>query len=205
MLVLLKSYPEHAANAPFVYARRVGVGEAAHVFNVEEFEDVVDAGYDLDVRLFIIHSVRGVGVRAVGVEVSGEVEEAAVSGVALEEGVVFLRERAPQHVAGDVFAPFQLFEQGDAVEDFAVHVPRNHQRGVAVVEKLHVVDEFKHVVLLDVREVGGRHDEHGVGHLVPLHAAFEIRVYLAPRPEPEAFVNARLGEVVGIGGAAEGV
>ena len=38
MLVLLKSYPEHAANAPFVYARRVGVGEAAHVFNVEEFD-----------------------------------------------------------------------------------------------------------------------------------------------------------------------
>ena len=182
MLVLLKSYPEHAANAPFVYARRVGVGEAAHVFNVEEFEDVVDAGYDLDVRFFIIHGVRGVGVRAVGVEVSGEVEEAAVSGVALEEGVVFLRERAPQHVAGDVLAPFQFFEQGDAVEDFAVHVPRKHQRGVAVVEKLHVVDKFKHVVLLDVREVGGRHDEHGVGHLVPLHAAFEIRVYLAPRP-----------------------
>ena len=38
MLVLLKSYPEHAANAPFVYARRVGVGEAAHIFNVEEFD-----------------------------------------------------------------------------------------------------------------------------------------------------------------------
>ena len=149
---------------------------------MEELEDVVDAGYDLHVRLFIIHGVRGVGVRAVGVEVSGEVEQAAVGGIALEEGVVFLRERAPQHVAGDVLAPFQLFEQGDAVEDFAVHVPRNHQRGVAVVEKLHVVDQFKHVVLLDVREVGGRHDEHGVGHLVPLHAAFEIRVYLAPRP-----------------------
>ena len=106
MLVLLKSYPEHAANAPFVYARRVGVGEAAHVFDVEELEDVVDAGYDLHVRLFIIHSMRGVGVRAVGVEVSGEVEEAAVGGITLEEGVVFLRERAPQHVAGDVFAPF---------------------------------------------------------------------------------------------------
>ena len=74
MLVLLKSYPEHAANAPFVYVRCVGVGEAAHIFDVEELEDVVDAGYDLDVRLFIIHSMRGVCVRAVGVEVSGEVE-----------------------------------------------------------------------------------------------------------------------------------
>ena len=74
MLVLLKSYPEHAANAPFVYARRVGVGEAAHVFYVEEFEDVVYAGNDLNVRLFIIHSAGGVGVRAVGVEVPGEVE-----------------------------------------------------------------------------------------------------------------------------------
>ena len=182
MLVLLKSYPEHAANAPFVYARRVGVGEAAHIFNVEEFEDVVYAGYDLDVRLFIIHGVRGVGIGAVGVEVSGEVEEAAVGGIAFEEGVVLIRERAPQHVAGDVFAPFQFFEQGNAVEDLAVQVPRNHQRGVAVVEELHVVDQFKHVVLLDVREVGGRHDEHGIGHLVPLYAAFEIRVYLAPRP-----------------------
>ena len=182
MLVLLKSYPEHAANAPFVYARRVGVGEAAHIFYVEVFEDVVNAGYDLNVRLFVVHNAGGVGVAAVGVEVSGEVEQAAVGSIALEEGVVFLRERAPQHVAGDVFAPFQFFEQGNAVEDFAVHVPGKHQRGVAVVEKLHVVDEFKHVVLLDVREVGGRHDEHGVGHLVPLHAAFEIRVYLAPRP-----------------------
>ena len=38
MLVLLKSYPEHAANAPFVYARRVGVGEAAHVFDVEDLD-----------------------------------------------------------------------------------------------------------------------------------------------------------------------
>ena len=40
---------------------------------------------------------------------------------------------------------------GDAVEDFAVHVPRKHQRGVAVVEKLHVVDELKHVVLNLIR------------------------------------------------------
>ena len=32
----LESYPEHTANAPFVYARRVGVGEAAHIFDVEE-------------------------------------------------------------------------------------------------------------------------------------------------------------------------
>ena len=102
----LERYPEHAANAPFVYARRVGVGEAAHVFNVEDLEDVVDAGYDLDVGLAVVHDVRGVGVRAVGVEVSGEVEEAAVGGITLEEGVVFLRERAPQHVAGDVLAPF---------------------------------------------------------------------------------------------------
>ena len=172
---------------------------------MEELEDVVDAGYDLDVRLFIIHGVRGVGVRAVGVEVSGEVEEAAVSGVALEEGVVFLSERAPQHVAGDVLAPFQLFEQGDAVEDFAVQVPRKHQRGVAVVEELHIVDKFKHIVLFDVGEVGGRHNEHRIGHLVPLHAAFDVCVYLAPRPEPEAFVDACLCEVVGIGGAAEGV
>ena len=108
MLVLLKSYPEHAANAPFVYARRVGVSEAAHIFNVEELEDVVDAGYDLDVRLAVIHGVRGVGVRAVGVEVSGEVEEAAVGGIALEEGVVFLRERAPETDAGEVRAPFQF-------------------------------------------------------------------------------------------------
>ena len=106
----LERYPEHTANAPFVHARRVGVGEAAHVFNVEEFQDIVYAGYDLDVGLAVVHSAGGVGVRAVGVEVSGEVEQAAVGGIALEEGVVFLRECAPQHVAGDVFAPFQLFE-----------------------------------------------------------------------------------------------
>ena len=147
---------------------------------MENLEDVVNACNDFDVWFLLVHHRGEVVKRPVGVEVAGEIEEARVVGVFGEERIVFAGERAPQHVAADVFTPFQLLDERNAVEDLAVHVPRDHKRGIAVVEKLHIVDEVERIVLHDEREVGRRHNEQGERHLVPLCSAFEVGVDFSP-------------------------
>ena len=89
-----------------------------------------------------------------------------------------------------------MLQQGYAVEEFSVKVPRHVERGVAVVEELHVVYEVERFVLHDVRQVGGRHYEQREWHFVPLHPALHRHVELSPAVEPEALVDAGLGEVV---------
>ena len=105
---------------------------------------------------------------------------------------------APQALDGEPLTPLELADEGYAVEDLAVQIPEDHQRAIAVVEELHVVDEGEGVVLHDVGEVGLGHDEQGEGHLVPLVAALKITVNLTPRLHPETLVDGGLGEVVGV-------
>ena len=188
---------EHAAYAPLLRARIVVV-HAVDVLDMEYLENVVYAGHQLDIRPFLVHDMGKGLATAIRLHLAGEVEQSAVAGVLAKIRIVFAGERSPQHVAADVLAPFELADEGDAVQDFAVQVPRVHERSVAVVEELHVVDEVEGIVLHDVRQVGSRHDEQGEGHLVPLHAPLDIEVHLSPRGQPQAFVNAGLGKVVGI-------
>ena len=143
-------------------------------------EDVVDAGNDFHVGFLAVEHGRLAGEGAVGVEMAGEVEEAVVVGVLLEERIVFVGQRSPEHIGADVFTPLELADEGDAVEDFSVHIPGEHERGIAVGWKFHVVDEVEGVVLHDIRQVGCRHHEQGVRHFIPLHAALQVGVDFSP-------------------------
>ena len=163
---------------------------------MEHLEDVVHAGHHLHVGAVGIHGAREVVEGAVGTELAGQVEEAAVGGVPPEQGVVFVGEGAPEGVHTEKLAPFEFAEQGNAVEELSVEVPREHDRGIAVVEELHVVDEAEVAFFLYIGEVGGGHDEQREGNAVPLHAALELGIDFAPGVEPEAFVDGGFGEVV---------
>ena len=187
-------HAEGGAQAPLLGAGIVVV-HAMDILDMDELEDVVDAHDEFDVGFVALHDVGEIVVLSV-LELSGEVHEQGVALVLGQEGVVLVREGAPEGVDADVFAPLEFLDEGDAVEELAVHVPRDHGRGVAVVEELHVVDEVEGVVLEDVGEVGRGHDEEGIGHLVPLYAALEHAVDFAPGVEPEALVEGGLGEVV---------
>ena len=177
---------KHQSDAVFVGGGKVVVGEAAHVFDMEDFEDVVNAGDDLNVGFLRVHHVAALGER----------HQHAIALIFLEEGVVFRREVAPKHFRSDDFAPFQVFQQWYAIENLAAHVPFDVERGIAVVEKFHVVDEVERLSLDDVREVGGRHDEQRIGHLVPLRSSLGIDVDFSPRFHPKPLENGGFGEVV---------
>ena len=152
----------------------------AYVFDVEDLEYVVETKDQFYIGRVGIHHVGGIGEGAVRAEGARIVEEGGVAPVLHQEGVVLVRELAPEAVHSDIFAPLQSADEGDAVQYLAVHVPRHHERGVAVVGEFHVADEAEGVSLHDVAHVGGRHDEEGVGHLVPLYASLEHEVHLTP-------------------------
>ena len=105
---------------------------------MHDLEDIVNTQCQFPVGTMGIHDMRTCGEchhdRTVGLHV----------------GVVLVGEFSPQHLHADIFTPFQLFEQWDAVEDFTVEVPTDIGRNIAVVEKLHVVDQVERVVLNDV-------------------------------------------------------
>ena len=162
----------------------------------------MNAGHHLNIRHLAVHHARLV-VEPVIAPVAGEVEQALVVGVLVEERIVLAAECAPQHIATNIFAPFQLFEQRYAVEYLAVQVPRIHERHVAVVQELHVVDEVEGIILHNVRQVGSWHDEQRERHFVPLHTTLERKVHFAPRGQPQTFVHPGLGQVVGIVGTAK--
>ncbi len=191
--VASERHAEHEADAVLVGCGQFVVVQSAHVLHVENLEDVVNAGHDFHIGLFRVHDVAA----------SGEVHQQGRALVLLEEGVVLVGEVAPEGLHADVLAPLQLLEQGNAVEDLTVEVPRHVERCEAVVEELHVVDEVEGLVLYNIREVGGGHDEQGVGHLVPLYAALQVAVDLSPGVHPEALVDAELGEVVAVVAAEE--
>ena len=163
----------------------VEIVESAHEVDVEELEDVVHTHDELEVGLATVHDITAVG----------EVHQSVAAGVLRQERIVLVAEAAPEGVDGDVFAPLELLQQRDTVEKLSVHIPRQHHRGVVVVEELHVVDEVVHLLLDDVRLVGGWLDQEHVGHLVPLDAALEEEVHLTPAVKPEALVDLRLGDV----------
>ena len=153
---------------------------------MQQFEDIVYAGHNLEIGLVGVHHVAPLR----------ELHQHVTALILGQEGVVLVGQFAPKHLHAQVFPPLQTLQQWNAVEDLAVQIPAHVGAEVAVVEELHVVDEIERLVLHDVAQVGGRHDEQRIRHLVPLRARLDRSVYLAPRPHPETFVDACLREVV---------
>ena len=145
-----------------------------------------------------IHHLALLAERTVGVELAGEVVEVGARLVFFQIGVVLVGESSPKDVEAHVFAPFQAVEERNAVEDFPVHAPIEHQLCVAVVEELHIVDKVVHVVVIHISQVGAGHDEEREGDAIPLRAGGKIEVHATPRTEPHAFARAHLGEVVSV-------
>lgn len=188
----------HEANAPAGSAGIVKIGEAAHVVDVEELENVVNTESGFYIRHLRIHHLALLAERTVGVELAGEVIEVGARLVFFQIGVVLVGESSPKDVEAHVFAPFQAVEERNAVEDFPVQAPVEHQLRVAVVEELHVVDKVVHVVVIHVSQVGAGHDEEREGDAIPLRAGGKIEIHATPRTQPHAFAHAHLGEVVSV-------
>ena len=187
MMAVLECHAHHEADAVLVGVLVVIV-ETADILYMDELEDVVDADGKLVIGLLAVHHMTALG----------EHHEDVALGVLLEEGVVLVGQTAPQAAESDVLAPLEFLQERYAVEDLAVEIPRDIERGKTVVEELHVVDELEGLVLDDIAEVGLGHDEQRIGHLVPLYSSLEIAVNLSPRLHPEALVDARLAIVVAI-------
>lgn len=118
---------EVEADTPFVGARVV-VGQAAHITYADEFEDIVDAGFHLPVRL-VAHDMRS----------GGETVDEVIICVFCR--VVLIRERSPESFHIDKLPPFQSSDKRDTVEDLSVEVPFPAPEHLSVVEELPVLDE----------------------------------------------------------------
>ena len=156
----LECHAHHEADAVLVGVLVVIV-ETADILYMDELEDVVDADGKLVIGLLAVHHMTALG----------EQHEDVALGVLREERVVLVGQSSPQATESDVLAPLELLQQRYAVEDLAVEIPREIERGKTVVAELHVVDELEGLGLDDIAEVGLGHDEQRIGHLVPLDTA----------------------------------
>ena len=84
-------------------------------------------------------------------EFSWEDEYIVAVAVLFQIRIVLVRKASPQHIHPRcVRESSNRFDERNAVENLAVQVPVEHQLRIAVVEKLHVVDEVIHIVLINV-------------------------------------------------------
>ena len=195
MILWSEGHSHLETDAPSVGVGIVPIGDAPHVVNLDEFEDVVDADTPFDVRCALVHADSVLFVGAIAKEVSGKVKQFRV-GIVERGRIVFVGELSPKHIDTQAFAPLEFLQQWDAIEEPSVEIPFGEEGGVAVVEKFEVGDEIEGVVLDDVGGIGCWMDEEGKGHFVPLRASLDVNVALAKLSKPNAFVKPQLGEVV---------
>ena len=129
-----------------------------------------------------------------------EIHQQRTACVLCQQRIVLIRQAAPQTPHGDPFAPFQLPQKRNTVEDLAVHIPVQVQTGKTVHGKLHVVDGLEGIVLQEIGEIGLWHDEQGEWYLIPLDAALGMDIELTPRIEPEPLIDREFRVVIGIVG-----
>ena len=85
-----------------------------------------------------------------------------------------------QHLEADSLTPLQFFQQRNTVENLTVQIPRYIQRGVTVVQELHIINQVESLALQDIGQVGRRHDQQRERNFVPLRTAFHEHVDLTP-------------------------
>ena len=144
--------------------------QAAHILNMYNLEDVMDAHAELHVRTIRIDDIAALG----------EVHEHRTARILVEMGVVLLRQLAPQDTEAEPLAPLEFADERDAVEYLSVEVPVELTRQEAVGWELHVVDSLEGIVLYDIREVGLGHDEQWEGNLLPLYSTLYLDIHLTP-------------------------
>ena len=159
----------------------VEVGDAPHVVDADELEDVFDADA-------VLH-------------VGGAGEEAYVFGQQVEAclavgGVVHVGHAAVEDVEAHHFAQAQPFDEGEVVEDEAFHVVGGEERHVAVGHELHGAHGVEGVLRQEVAAVSVGHEELGHGHGVPDDAAVHAQVDVAEGGEPDAVEDVEGGAVV---------
>lgn len=147
--VPLEDDAHHKADTPARNCRVVNVGEASHIVHVNKFEDIVDTERGFYVGNSRIHSIAG-GLECTILEFSWEDEYIVAVAVLFQIRIVFVCEASPEHIHPDVLANLQTIDEWNTVENLAVQVPVEHQLRIAVVEKLHVVDEVIHIVFVNV-------------------------------------------------------
>ena len=85
---VLEGDAQHSPDAPLVALRNVEIRQTAHVFDVKDLENVVNAGKYFDIGRAFVHHGGEVTEAAVGLELAGEVEQLAIRRVARQCGVV---------------------------------------------------------------------------------------------------------------------
>ncbi len=115
MILRSEGHSHLETDAPSVGVGIVPIGDAPHVVNLDEFEDVVDADAPFDVWCAFVHSHCVLLVSAISQEVPWEVEKVGVR-VVEGGGVILVGQLSPKHIDSHALAPFELLEQGDAVE-----------------------------------------------------------------------------------------
>ena len=167
-----------------VHVVAIKIGESSHILYREELEDVVHTCHALPVRC-IIHHMR----------VLRELKQPSVSLVLLQIWIVLVGKMAPHALDGKPLAPLEFLDERNAVEQLAVHIPRECPEHLAVVEEFPVFHQTDCCLLLKVREVDRRQDEHWERHLVPLCLSDGMEVEITPTAEPLALVDAQLGDI----------
>ena len=94
MILWSEGHSHLETDAPSVGVGIVPIGDAPHVVNLDEFEDVVDTDSPFHVWSAFIHTDRVLLVTAISLEVSREVEEVWV-GIVEGGGVVLVGKLSP--------------------------------------------------------------------------------------------------------------
>ena len=183
--------------APPLHAGRMIV-EAVDVLQTHNLEHVVDARHNLHIRFVRIHHTSHIFEAVIVRERTGKIKQILVACVLGKIGVVSVSQGSPQHIATNILAPLQFAQQGDAVEELSIKVPIKNGRGVTVVQEFHVTDESERTRVYDVAQIGCRHDEERIRHLVPLRTGFCQHIKLAPGTHPKAFVDRCFREVISV-------
>ena len=115
MILWSEGHSHLETDAPSVGVGIVPIGDAPHVVNLDEFEDVVDAERQFHVGALGIDDVRALR----------EIHEQRRAGILLEEGVVLIGELAPEDAEADILTPLEFLQQWNAIEELTIEVPAN--------------------------------------------------------------------------------
>ena len=147
--------------------------QTADIVYVQYLENIVNTHRAFHVRGLRVHHKAG------RTSVTGrEQEEFAVT--RMLHRIVLICQMTIQHLEADRLTPLQFLQQRNTVENLTVQIPRYIQRGVTVVQELHIINQVESLALQDIRQVGRRHNQQRERNFVPLRTAFHEHINLTP-------------------------
>ena len=133
----------------FMGRRQIVMVHTPDIFHLEEFKDIVHAQRQLPIGMMRIDDIAAVR----------EIHQQGTAGILSQQGIILIRQATPKASHRDPLAPLQFTQQGDAVEDLAIHIPVQIHTGKPVRGELHVVDGLEGIVLQEIGQICLRHDE----------------------------------------------